>query len=619
MPRKQNGFGNFKSSGVRKADSSFKTPGVAKSPGTYPAVRTYGTRITRTAVEKFNVDALYARWRRGYEYYSTNSFNDYDFPFPVTYFTGSTSQLAFDLKVRRFASTTGKEDSAVHYAIKREQRDGADYTVATIDQVFDDQLIYTDAKSRNELWCSLDGYAGLLHKLGGEEVQSNIGSKEVVGATVRMLFDDQKRPNVFIGTTGGNTSSLVYKVPLADLSLPVQAYAGTVAIPRDAADFMPINSNCKFIDDAFDWYFECAIETMPMGSLTFIRPLPQSEQNNPLDIIGTIVDRTTNATASMDDTFKVQKDPYQQWFGNRYISAQEIESYMEWMSIQTPPLFIMEAAQDGTHAYFKTVPIEMTMKLHGKLEGGYVAFSTTSFTKTKFKETVQKLNDDTLAIEETDIYTMIPDLDPYFLPGIGFKDGDVLELGPQYTCSCPAYSHAVVRSPERTYRDMQDGNRQFKKNRQTAYPMPSAGANKNPEGLSEQASGVINTWATMSDKMSFSACKHTFASMFDDNIQVQEPNSYPAMRDRLLFEEKVTQEFSNVNVPPQAVARAEVDQSVDFAWAISQQIQLSDTELGSIINGIARGRDNLPPVMGRAAVTFTAIDPETKVTIDSST
>ena len=137
MPRKQNGFGNFKSSGVRKADSSFKTPGVVKSPGTYPAVRTYGTRITRTAVEKFNVDALYARWRRGYEYYSTNSFNDYDFPVLLLHISQGvrSHKLSFDLKVRRFASTTGKEDSAVHYAIKRIQRDWSeDYTVATIDQ-----------------------------------------------------------------------------------------------------------------------------------------------------------------------------------------------------------------------------------------------------------------------------------------------------------------------------------------------------------------------------------------------------------------------------------------------------------------------------------------------------
>ena len=107
--------------------------------------------------------------------------------------------------------------------------------------------------------------------------------------------------------------------------------------------------------------------------------------------------------------------------------------------------------------------------------------------------------------------------------------------------------------------------------------------------------------------------------MFDDNIQVQEPSSYPMMRDRLLFEERVALEFANVDVPPQAVARAEVDQSVDLAWAISQQIQLSDTELGSILNGQANQRNNQPPVMGRTAVTYTAIDPETKVTIDSST
>lgn len=618
MPKKQNGFGNFKSSGVRKVDGSFKTPGVMKSPGTYPAVRTFGSRITRTVVEKYNIDSLYARWRKGYEFYSKNLFSDYDFNFPITFFTGKESQVVFDVEVRRFGSRTGKEDSSVHYAVKRLQRPLVNYEVATIDQVFDNVLFETEAKERKELWCSLDGYAGLLHLLQGEEVQSNVGSTEVIGAIVRMLFDEQKRPNVFTGTTGANTSSIVYQVPLSDLSQPIENYIGTVAAPRGTEDFMPITNDCEFVDGDFDWQFKCNMSGMGMSSLTFIRPLPLDEQTNPLDILGTIVDRTTNATASMSDTFKVQKEPYQQWFGKRYVSAQEIESYMEWMSIQTPPLFILEVKQDDNNAYFTTVPVEMTIKLHGNLEGGYAAFSTTSFTKTTYSETLKELDLETNEVKETDIYKMISDLDPYFLTGISFKSGDVLSLGPQYTCSCPSYSHAVVRSPEQIYENTQNKKQQFKKNRQTAYPMPSSGTNKNPEGLSEQASGIINTWASMNDKMKFSACKHTIASMFVDHIQMQEPSSYPAMKDRLLFEEKITREFRNIEIPPVVVARAEVDQSVDFAWALSQQIQLSDTELGSILNGIGRNRNGELPVMGRIALRALAIDPITKVTIEES-
>ena len=616
MPRKQNGLGNFKSFSGQKSNMSFNKPGAVKSPGTYNYPLTFGTRITRTPVEKYNIDSLYAKWRKGYEYYSRNQYTNFDeYAGLATVFAGLKSELRFNLKVYRFASRKSKEDTAVHYTTKREQSENQDYTVATINEVLDNPLENLEAKNRNELWCSLDGFAGLLHLLVGEEVQSNVGSSEVIAATPRMLFDKQKRPNVFTGTTGGNTSSLVYKVPLADLTIPVEEYVGLVAIPRGAEDFMPIDSNSNFIDDSYVWYFDCHMQDMQLDRLIFVRSLQSSESDDVLNSTGSFVGQTTNASASMDDKFTVEKKPYQQWFPkNQYIAAETIESYMKWMSIQTPPLYIMSTEQDSTYAYFKTVPIEMTIKLCGDLNDGYVAFSTESFTKTNFKETIRKFNLAEGKEEIVNTYKMIIDLDPYFQQGISFKSGDILSLGPQYTCSCPSYSHALVRSPEKIYRNNTD--KQLKKNRQQAYPMPSAGSFKNPEGLSEQSSGIITTWASMDDIMSFSACKHTIGLFFQDHIQIQEPNSYPMMKDRLLFEEKIMKEFSKFIIPLPPVERSELNQSADLAWAVAQQSQLSDTELGSILNGIARQKEDLPPVMGRIAQTFSVVDPITKTKIE---
>nr|BDD43985.1 hypothetical protein 8 [Paracoccaceae bacterium] len=628
MPRKQNGLGKFKSFNVRKANDNFKVPEIPKSSGTYPSVRRFGTRITKTAIEKFNIDALYARWRRAYEYYTRNAFNDLDVFFPVTFFTNKESELLFNLEVKRFASSTGKPDTAVHYTVKRLHRESLDYSVATIDQVFDNSLLQIEEKERKELWCSLNGYAGLLHLLVNEEVQSNINTNNRVGATVRMLFDDQKRPNVFTGNTGKNTSSFVYSVPKSDFDQPlsngepslyqkegVEGFIGKVAIPRDVPNFMPIDSKSTYEDDAFQWYFNCVMENMPMSRLLIVDPEENTDAQ--LAVIGNLVGLSRNATASMADRFMFLKEPYQPYFKNRYITAELIGSYMEWMSFPTPPLFIMEAREDGDTLLFKTVPIEMQLDLHGNLEGGYVAFGTNSFTK-YYRTTEERLNPVTLKKEIVEIDKLILDLDPYFLQGESFKSGDVLALGEQYTCSCPSYSHANVRSPQQLYQETKDRKKFHKKNRQDAYPMPSAGSNKNPEGLSEQVSGIINSWKSMSNIMSFSCCKHTISLMFLDDYKVQEPKTYLAMKDRLKFEELVMKEFEDREVPPTSVSRAEINQSVDLSWAICQQIQLSDTELGSIINGQSRARNNEPPVVGRVAQMFKAIDPITKVTIEES-
>ena len=66
MPRKQNGFGTSKSlsfKGGGRVDKG-KGPGA---PGTYPRRRGFGSSVTRTVIEKWNLDSEWTRWRNGYE------------------------------------------------------------------------------------------------------------------------------------------------------------------------------------------------------------------------------------------------------------------------------------------------------------------------------------------------------------------------------------------------------------------------------------------------------------------------------------------------------------------------------------------------------------------------
>ena len=629
MPRKQNGFGNFGASPVRGLDSKIKVGQVGRSPGTYPGNRQYGTRITRTAVEKYNIDAKYARWRRGYEYFTRNSYVDFDGPFVATFFAGTEDSAVFDIKLRRFAARKGINDTSVRYVSRRVKRPSPlqEYRVGQIDSVFDSALANVELADRNELWCSLSntspvGSSELLGKLIGEYVTNG-----EISAIVRMVFDADKRPAVFMGNSGANTTSLTYKIPVADLlrrdpSDPPSLYEregaqtfvnriiGMTAAPR----FLPLSGT--FQDDAFTWTYEMDSQDVDCNRVIIMTPtnpadVPEPDDPSNISLGGMVNVISTNATFSMKDTYLYDKSMYQQWFGNRYLAAEEIENYVTKMSMIIPPLFIQEVYEEGTDVYFKTIPFEGQLKLHADLTDGYIAFSTTSFTKTSVvtKEVTNTNGDKVLK----DVTLMVPDLDPYFLPGTSFQAGDVLELAELHTCSCPAYSSAVCRSPETLY------NERLKKNRQSAYPLPSAGSNKSREGLSEQSAGIIQSWQTMANKMEFKTCKHTFAAMFADGTQVQEPNSYPAMRDRMLFEEELQKEFSGGSITASSVQRSEIDQSVDAMWSIAQLIQLSDTEVGSIMNGQAQQRQYDAQATGMAARYLVEIGIDSEGTIGSST
>ena len=60
---------NFGGKGFKAFDRADHV-GPIKAPGSYPADRRYGSSVTRTVIEKYDLDSNWAKWRRGYEYYN---------------------------------------------------------------------------------------------------------------------------------------------------------------------------------------------------------------------------------------------------------------------------------------------------------------------------------------------------------------------------------------------------------------------------------------------------------------------------------------------------------------------------------------------------------------------
>ena len=120
-----------------------------------------------------------------------------------------------------------------------------------------------------------------------------------------------------------------------------------------------------------------------------------------------------------------------------------------------------------------------------------------------------------------------------------FGDGNALVFADLYTCSCPAYLHALIRAPE-VYDESNN-----KLNRQQRYPMPTAKGTTTYQGAGlNRASGIAESWATLDYRRGFKVCKHTIASMFINKIRVEEPNTFPSYETRIKFEEKLKKDIA---------------------------------------------------------------------------
>ena len=152
-----------------------------------------------------------------------------------------------------------------------------------------------------------------------------------------------------------------------------------------------------------------------------------------------------------------------------------------------------------------------------------------------------------------------------------------LQIADLYTCSCPAYLHAVIRNPE-VYGN--DG----KLNRQVRAPMPTAKGVDDYQlaGIGRVAT-IAQSWATSDYRKGFKICKHTIAAMFINKLRVEEPNDFPAFEGRTDFEQKLAKDISEVVDEFTAqLERSEIT-TVEIIYALAEALNLDDIELGYVL------------------------------------
>jgi hypothetical protein len=159
-----------------------------------------------------------------------------------------------------------------------------------------------------------------------------------------------------------------------------------------------------------------------------------------------------------------------------------------------------------------------------------------------------------------------------------FTADNALTFADVYTCSCPSYLRAIIRSPE-VYDD-----RQNKLNRQVRAPFPTA------KGVSDfdvaglgRAATIAQSWATGEYKKGFKVCKHTIASMFINKVRVQEPSSLPTYELRQNFEEKLANDINEVAEEFNAQLRRSEITTVELIYSLAEALNLDDVELGYVL------------------------------------
>ena len=71
MPRKKNGWGGSGKK-ISFKGINHRTDVAAKrgASGYYPSDRRFGSVVQRSAIEQFDIDSDWAKWRKGYEFYN---------------------------------------------------------------------------------------------------------------------------------------------------------------------------------------------------------------------------------------------------------------------------------------------------------------------------------------------------------------------------------------------------------------------------------------------------------------------------------------------------------------------------------------------------------------------
>ena len=590
MPRKQNGFGSNKSFAFKGVNNRLesKKPGAA---GQYPSVRTYGSSVKRTIIEKYNLDSDWTKWRKGYEYYNqaawyrlqdldefSGEYKDSQIKSKLYQGTDYEVDVVFD----GYKFATKNADSNNHYVMKRTTVSPVD--LGTVTAVYNDPTKYPEYQANKEL--RIQGNPGadsrLLLQMIGERITD--GETE---ATLDFLLNSNEHPALYIGKSQEQLTELTIDLYTEALTIledinSYQDLVGKIAYIKNFYVEKPIDqyTEFEFVDD--DYTFTVNSKDFVDGIEVEILDPGESILPPSLYDITTLkkIISATNSAYTIEASHVYQKEIYQKFFGKQYLSADAVEAEVQSASYTVMPVRILgvQEVPEYSALLLKCVPFVSELKLYATIPGtNTLIFADYSFTKIGLDEYngeyYHKLNKpgDTLwQLLDTDVDPWMDEV---------FTTGNLLKPATIYTCSCPNHSQAILRAPQS---NEDEGTR--KMNRQRRYPLPTVMSQRDYDTIGlNKAAGIIESWESREHRMSFKMCKHSIAAMFIDKIKVKEPNSYPTIDAREQFEEKLAKEIAEVADEFRASYRRGGITALEVIFALAQGLNQDDVETAYVV------------------------------------
>lgn len=579
MPRKKNGYGNFAVNSVKGVNSRVDKGKNSSALGSYPSVRSFGSTLTRSAIEQYNYESSWSKWRRGLEYYYQGAYLDFGETNAVLY-QGTDFEVPVTFKGNRFA--TKNADSRTHYAIHREINEIQQ--LGFISTRYNDEYTYPEYKRNKEIWVKVIASSETSDQILLRSVGERVTDGETA-ANISWVLTNKKKPAVYLGKARKEGVSISTSIPLSEImetdfiknnNNDVQALVGEAVYMPDFYRNRGVSLFDRFIDDDKFIFVEL---TEFLGGAT-LQILDTSKGLPPT--LGEInefeqIYSTNNSVGSLIGSFVYEKERYQRFFGNQYLTADVVRQEVSSLAYGILPWTIQSVRIEDDFLTIKSDPFQTSLQLFTP-EGNerYLIFNEVGFTK------------QALDVDDDGNYKHAPPvpgeklwqkIDLSVDPWIDeiFTIQAALTFADLYTCSCPAYLHAVLRSPESTT----DGNAT---NRQQRLPLPTAkGASTFDAGGILKTAGITQSWATAEYKKSFKVCKHTIASMFIDKIRVMEPNTFPTADARETFEKKLGEDIAEVTAEFNAqLKRSEMTQ-IEIIFALAEALNLDDIETGYVL------------------------------------
>ena len=607
MPRKQNGFGNFKVSSVKSVDKSLR-PGKVAAPGIYPSNRRFGSSVTRTVIQHYDIESSWAKWRKGLEFF----YNAYWYTLykkdangdVVLDGNGNKETVLIDSKLYqgtgyeidvkftgwRFSSQS--TDTNNHYVVKRTNTQTPN--LGTISQVYNNSsATYTVGSnptrtisgasnySHKEIWIKSTNSSDLVLYSIGERIRDS--STE---ATLKNVLNDQLHPAIYLGKTNPtNKPTVKVTVPLSTVLATdfivtnngdVQSLIGQIGSLGAYAQESTI-TNETFTDHNYD--FDISLDITKTNQTFQILENPSNLPPAVLDIssMAKLYD-TSVASFDFNPTYKFTKEYYQRFFGDQYLTAGVVEGECNKYSYSIMPFVINSVLVVGSNLEITSIPFEANIKLFSDTADRYFIFTDHSFT-IKSLDTYNGVDYHAPGdpANPNPWYRLDTDIDPWM--DEVFTSGQNLTIADVYCCSCPNFTHAIIRVPEQTANDGKKIN-----NRQYRYPLPTAMSKIDfqNEGLGEVA-GIVQSWETFKQRTGFKMCKHTIAVMFNDNLKIKEPNSYPSLETRLKFEATLEKDMEeNWSQRDNSFKRTGLT-NMELVYTLAESLNLDEVETASVL------------------------------------